>query len=95
MLYENSSYVDGTNICNQYVFIWGFWQQLKILGQVITKTYYCLKLRNVFILCVGNYPKGKKTKHCSFIMRWAKPFEIPNVVVSSLNYVKDINCQEN
>jgi hypothetical protein len=61
----------------------------------LQKHIIVLKLRNVFILCVENYLKGKKTKHCSFIMRWAKPFEIPNVVVSSLNYVRDINCQEN
>jgi hypothetical protein len=53
-----------------------------------------LKIRNVFILCVKNYPRGKKTKHCSLMMRWTKPFEIPHVVVSSLSYVKDINCQE-
>jgi hypothetical protein len=43
MLYENSSFVDGTNICNQYVFIWGCEQHSKILGQVITKTCYFFK----------------------------------------------------
>jgi hypothetical protein len=58
----------------------------------LQKHIIILKLRNVFILCVKNYPKGKKTKHCSLMI---KPFQIPSVVASSsLSYVKGINCQE-
>ncbi len=60
----------------------------------LQKHIIVLKIRNVFILCVKNYPRGGKPKHCSSMMRWAKPFEIPSVVVFSLSYVKDINCQE-
>jgi hypothetical protein len=35
----------------------------------LQKHIIVLKIRNVFILCVKNYPRGEKTKHCSSMMR--------------------------
>jgi len=35
----------------------------------LQKHIIVLKIRNVFILCVKNYPREGKPKHCSLMMR--------------------------
>jgi hypothetical protein len=53
-----------------------------------------LRIWNMCILLVEDYFMGKKAKHCSLTMSWARPFKIPNAMVFSLSPLKDINCQK-
>jgi len=45
------------------------------------------------ILHVEDCSSGKKMKHCSSTTIQARPLKISSVVVSSLNFLKDKNCQ--
>jgi hypothetical protein len=80
---------------NQFVFIWGHKQCIRALSQFIVGTYYYFKdLNSVYAFHVEGYLMGWKMKCYSLMMSQARPFEIPNVAISSLSILKDVSCQK-
>jgi hypothetical protein len=84
--------------CHKYLFIDSFsfgnmnnvpWRQVNSPQKPIIT----LRIWNMWNILVEDYLLGKKAKHYSLTMSWARPFKIPNAMVFSLSPLKDMNCQ--
>jgi len=93
----NSSYINAISICWSICFHLGSWTMFHEINSTQSKNILLLKsfirIWDVCILLVEDFPIAKKTKHCSLKMGWTRPFEIIITVVFSLNPLKDKNCQ--